>query len=408
MTAFQYKAVAADGEIVEGVLEALNQEQVVDQIHLNGQVPIRIEALRTAPRTQSRFSFRFRRSRVSATQIASFTRELATLLKAGQPLDSALSILMAISGAEAPFSRHLGNIRDRLKGGQTFADALAGEETLFSPFYIQMVRAGEAGGALEQVLARLAHHLETSREVRSALISSLIYPAILLFVAIVSILILLTYVIPQFQDLFVDMGETLPLSTRITMGVANWLQNDGWMLAAALLLIIAYFKWQLSDPVRTKRWHARLLGIALVGPIIKQVEAARFCRTLGTLLENGVPMLKAVAIVKETISNRVIADGMDQVISNLKSGHRLADPLIDHARFPEYALQMIRVGEESGQLESMLMQTTDILDQETQTLIKRGLSLVEPVMILVLGLIIAGVVMSILVAILGVNALVAL
>jgi general secretion pathway protein F len=406
MAAFQYKAVGADGEIVEGVLEALNQEQVVDQIHLNGQVPIRIEPLRAAPRSSSRL--RFRRRRVSATQIASFTRELATLLKAGQPLDSALSILMAISGPEAPFSRHLGGIRERLKGGQTFADALAGEESLFSPFYIQMVRAGEAGGALEQVLARLAQHLETSREVRSALISSLIYPGILLFVAITSILILLTYVIPQFQDLFLDMGETLPLSTRITMGVAHWLQNNGWMLAAAVILLMAYFRWQLSDPIRAKRWHGRLLSVALVGPIIKQVEAARFCRTLGTLLENGVPMLKAVAIVKETISNRVIADGMDQVIANLKSGHRLADPLIEHAQFPEYALQMIRVGEESGQLEGMLMQTADILDQETQTLIKRGLSLVEPVMILVLGLIIAGVVMSILVAILGVNALVAL
>jgi general secretion pathway protein F len=406
MAAYQYKAVGADGEIVEGVLEALNREQVVDQIHLNGQVPIRIEALRAAPRSTSRL--RFRRRRVSTTQIASFTRELATLLKAGQPLDSALSILMAISGSEAPFSRHLGGIRERLKGGQTFADALAGEESLFSPFYIQMVRAGEAGGALEQVLARLAQHLETSREVRSTLISSLIYPGILLFVAITSILILLTYVIPQFQDLFVDMGETLPLSTRITMGVAHWLQNDGWMLAVAVILLMAYFKWQLSDPIRAKRWHGRLLSVALIGPIIKQVEAARFCRTLGTLLENGVPMLKAVAIVKETISNRVIADGMDQVIANLKSGHRLADPLIEHAQFPEYALQMIRVGEESGQLEGMLMQTADILDQETQTLIKRGLSLVEPVMILVLGLIIAGVVMSILVAILGVNALVAL
>jgi general secretion pathway protein F len=138
------------------------------------------------------------------------------------------------------------------------------------------------------------------------------------------------------------------------------------------------------------------------------VEAARFCRTLGTLLQNGVPLLKSVAIVKDTIGNIVIADGMDQVIKHLRSGQRLADPLAEHAQFPQFALQMIRVGEESGQLETMLMQTAEILDMETQTLIKRALSLVEPVMILVLGLIIAGVVMSILVAILGVNSLVAL
>ncbi|MFI0460356.1 MAG: type II secretion system F family protein, partial [Candidatus Thiodiazotropha endolucinida] len=176
----------------------------------------------------------------------------------------------------------------------------------------------------------------------------------------------------------------------------------------AMILLIFFFKWQMSRRVSAKRWHARLLVLPVVGPIIKQVEAARFCRTLGTLLENGVPLLRSVAIVKDTISNHVIADGMDQVVNQLKSGRRLADPLTEHGQFPLFALQMIRVGEESGQLEPMLMQTAEILDQETQTLIKRALSLVEPVMILVLGLIIAGVVMSILVAILGVNSLVAL
>jgi general secretion pathway protein F len=157
-----------------------------------------------------------------------------------------------------------------------------------------------------------------------------------------------------------------------------------------------------------KRWHGRILHMPIIGGIVKQVEAARFCRTLGTLLENGVPLLKSVAIVKQTISNFVIADGMDLVVSSLKSGRRLADPLVEHAHFPSFALHMIRIGEESGQLEPMLMQTADILDQETQTLIKRALSLVEPIMILVLGVIIAGVIMSILVAILGVNQLVAL
>jgi general secretion pathway protein F len=285
---------------------------------------------------------------------------------------------------------------------------LAKEGGIFSHFYVQMVRAGEAGGALESVLSRLAIHMEQAQEVRSSLISALIYPAILLFVAITSVLILLTYVIPQFSELFMDMGQALPLSTRITMGMAAFLQDYGWVLAIAVMVLIIYFKWQMSRKRTAKRWHARLLGLGIVGAIVKQVEAARFCRTLGTLLENGVPMLKSVAIVKETIGNLVISDAMDQVISHLKSGQRLADPLGEYAQFPQFALQMIRVGEESGQLEPMLMQTADILDLETQTLIKRALSLVEPVMILVLGLIIAAVVMSILVAILGVNSLVAL
>jgi general secretion pathway protein F len=406
MATFVYKAVAADGQIVEGMLDAVSREHAVNQIHLNGQVPIRIEQsqekIRKAPRQL------FKRSKVAQGQIVAFTRELATLLKSGQPLDSALAILVSISGEDSLFSEHLNSIRDSLKSGHSFADALSKEEGLFSNFYVQMVRAGEAGGALESVLSRLSMHLEQSQEVRSSLISALIYPAILLFVAITSILVLLTYVIPQFSELFMDMGEALPLSTQITMGIAKFLQDYGWVLAVAVILLLFFFKWQMSRKHSAKRWHARLLNLGVIGPIVKQIEAARFCRTLGTLLDNGVPLLKSVAIVKDTIGNFVIADGMDQVIKNLRSGQRLADPLAEHAQFPQFALQMIRVGEESGQLEPMLMQTADILDMETQTLIKRALSLVEPVMILVLGLIIAGVVMSILVAILGVNSLVSL
>lgn len=406
MASFLYKAVAGDGEVVEGELQAVSRDHAVNLIHLKGQVPIRVEERRQKSRRPSRRSFQ--RKWVSSEQIASFTRELATLLKSGQPLDGALSILVSIAGEHSLFGQHLTSVRDSLKSGHSFADALGKEGGLFNNFYVQMVRAGESGGALESVLARLALHLERAREVRSSLISALIYPAILLFVAVTSIIILLTFVIPQFSELFSDMGQALPLSTRITMGIAGLLQDYGWVLALGMVLTVIYFKWQMGRRISAKRWHSRLLLLPVIGPIVKQVEAARFCRTLGTLLENGVPLLRSVAIVKETIGNHVIADGMDQVVTHLKSGRRLADPLAEHARFPLFALQMIRVGEESGQLEPMLMQTAEILDQETQTLIKRALSLVEPIMILVLGLIIAGVVMSILVAILGVNSLVAL
>jgi general secretion pathway protein F len=407
VTAFTYKAVASDGEIVQGVLEAASREAAVGQIHLKGQVPIRVEERRQVAKQGGRRLFS-RRKRVGLEQITAFTREMATLLKSGQPIDAALSILISIAGEASRLSEHLANVRERLKGGDSFADSLAGEAGLFSDFYVQMVRAGEAGGALERVLERLAIHLQQSKEVRDSLVSALIYPMILMFVALVSILILMTYVIPQFRDLFQDMGQALPLSTQITMAVADGLQHYGWLLGLLLFAVVLFFKWQLGQRPAAKRWHGRILHMPIIGGIVKQVEAARFCRTLGTLLENGVPLLKSVAIVKQTISNFVIADGMDLVVSSLKSGHRLADPLVEHAHFPTFALHMIRIGEESGQLEPMLMQTADILDQETQTLIKRALSLVEPIMILVLGVIIAGVIMSILVAILGVNQLVAL
>ncbi len=406
MASFTYKAVSADGEVVEGLLEASNRQAAVRQIQIKGQVPIRVEERGQVAKQGRRPGLR--RKKVGLDQIAAFTREMATLLKAGQPIDSALGILMSISGEQSRFSEHLSHIRDSLKSGHTFSDALAAESGLFNDFYVQMVRAGESGGALDSVLSRLTIHLERSKEVKDSLISALIYPMILLFVALTSIMILMTYVIPQFSDLFSDMGQALPLSTQITMAVAAALQDYGWLMALGIVALIFYFKWQMGRRASAKRWHARWLKLPLIGAIIKQVEAARFCRTLGTLLENGVPLLRAVSIVKETISNFVIADGMDHVVTSLKSGRRLADPLAEHSEFPHFALQMIRIGEESGQLEPMLMQTADILDQETQTLIKRALSLVEPIMILVLGVIIAAVVMSILVAILGVNQLVAL
>jgi general secretion pathway protein F len=406
LASFTYKAVSADGEVVEGLLEANNRQAAVRQIQIKGQVPIRVEERGQVAKQGRRPGLR--RKKVGLDQIAAFTREMATLLKAGQPIDSALGILMSISGEQSRFSEHLSHIRDSLKSGHTFSDALAAESGLFNDFYVQMVRAGESGGALDSVLSRLTIHLERSKEVKDSLISALIYPMILLFVALTSIMILMTYVIPQFSDLFSDMGQALPLSTQITMAVAAALQDYGWLMALGIVALIFYFKWQMGRRGSAKRWHARWLKLPLIGAIIKQVEAARFCRTLGTLLENGVPLLRAVSIVKETISNFVIADGMDHVVTSLKSGRRLADPLAEHSEFPHFALQMIRIGEESGQLEPMLMQTADILDQETQTLIKRALSLVEPIMILVLGVIIAAVVMSILVAILGVNQLVAL
>ncbi len=407
MAAFNYKSVTNEGEVVQGVLEAFDRKAAVRQIHRQGQVPIRVEESGRSAGPGRRY-LRLRHKKVGQDQIAAFTRELATLLQSGQPIDSALSILISIAGDQSRFGEHLINIRDALKEGHSFSDALAGEAGLFSDFYIQMVKAGESGGALETVLSRLAIHMERAKEVKDTLVSALIYPMILLFVALTSIMILMTYVIPQFSDLFNDMGQALPLSTQITMTVASVLQDYGWLLALLLIGLVLYFKWQLAKRATAKRWHTRLLELPLLGGIIKQVEAARFCRTLGTLLENGVPLLRSVSIVKRTIGNHVIADGMDQVVSSLKSGRRLADPLAEHARFPQFALQMIRIGEESGQLEPMLMQTADILDQETQTLIKRALSMVEPIMILVLGIVIAGVVMSILVAILNVNQLVAL
>ena len=245
-----------------------------------------------------------------------------------------------------------------------------------------------------------------SKEVRDAMVSALIYPAILIVVAVSSIFILLGYVVPQFTELFEDVGQVLPLPTRITIAVGEGLQSYGWIA----VLVIAAGGWiirrPLQDPRGRRRWHARFLKMPLAGVIITRVEVARFARTLGTLLHNGVPVLKALSIVKDSIGNQVIADGIERLAGSLKEGQNLAEPLAEAALFPAFAIHMIRVGEESGRLEELLLQVASIYDRETQVTIKRTLSLLEPVLILVLGIVIAAVIISILMAILGINQLV--
>ena len=403
MPLFQYKAADAAGEVVQGFLEAGDRESVVAQLQALGQVPIRVE-LSSAPVRRSRGPL-IRRRQVTQSQIVAFTRELATLLQAGLPLDRALAILANLA-EEGPLAELLGGIRTRLQEGASLADALEACGGNFNRFYVNLVRAGESGGALDGVLQRLAEHLERSKEVRDTLISALLYPAILVFVALLSILLLMGYVVPQFKELFEGMGQVLPLPTRITIAVGDFVQSYGWVVIVAIAGLAWLVRRRLRSPAARYAWDQRLLRIPLVGDVVSKVEVARFARTVGTLLHNGVPLLRSLAIVKDTLGNQVIARGIEQAASAVKEGERLADPLAEVGCLPAFAVHMIRVGEESGRLEDMLLQVAEVYDRETQVALKRAMTMVEPILILVLGVVIAGVIMSILVAILGLNQLV--
>jgi general secretion pathway protein F len=405
MGMFQYKAANAEGEVVQGTIEGSNREQVVAQLHALGQTPIRIDESAVQTRPGSKRKRRLRGRRINEDQIASMTRELGTLLRAGLPLTRALGILISLSEGDR-VDRLLDNVQKRVKEGTSLADALEAQDGVFSRFYINLLRAGEAGGALEAALDRLAEHMEQSKEVRDALLSALIYPAILVFVALSSIFILLGYVVPQFAELFEGVGQVLPLPTRITIAVGETLQQYGWVALVLVAGAVWVLRHQLNDPRGRYQWHARFLKLPVMGTIITRIEVARFARTLGVLLHNGVPLLKAMSIVKDTVDNQVIADGVERVAGSLKEGQSLSAPLAEVARFPPFAVNMIRVGEESGRLEEMLLQVASIYDRETQTTIKRALTLLEPLLILVLGVIIAMVIVSILMAILSVNELV--
>jgi len=406
MPVFQYKAASIDGEVFNGTLSGTSREQVVAQLQALGQIPIQVnESTQPGSKKRSRSLIRRGTGRITEQHISNATRELATLLRAGLPLDRALSILASLSEGER-MKQLLVEIREQVKGGATLADAMQAQEGVFSRFYLNLLRAGEAGGALEVVLERLAEHMEQSREVQDTLLSALIYPAILIFVAVISIFILLGYVVPQFTELFEGVGQVLPLPTRITIATGEFLQSFGWVLVLLAAAAAWRVRYQLSQPKGRYQWHARFLRLPLAGSIITKIEVTRFARTLGMLLHNGVPLLKALSIVKDTVDNRVIADGLERVASSLKEGQSLAEPLAEVAHFPAFAVHMIRVGEESGRLEDILQQVAQVYERETQTTIKRALALLEPILILVLGMVIAGVIISILMAILGINELV--
>ena len=403
MLTFEYKAATADGSIVKGVHVGNSRGDVVRQLHALGHIPIRVDE--TAQPTKSKNKFRIRRQRITQDNITVATRGLGTLLRAGLPLDRALSILITLEDG-SPLGEILGNIRTRVKQGSTLADAIEKQGSVFSRFYVNLLRAGESGGALEIVLERLAEYMESNKEVRDALISAMIYPAILVFVALTSIFILLGYVVPQFAEMFEGVDQLLPLSTRITVGIGEALQSYGWLMLALAGAAIWYLRRQLRLPENLFRWHALLLKLPIAGELILKIEVARFARTLSTLLQNGVALLKALSIVKDTMGNRALAESLEHVTAGLREGQSLAEPLAKFTNFPAFAIHMVRVGEESGNLQQILTQVASTYDRDTRTTIKRTLALLEPVLILVLGAIIAAVIISILVAILSINELV--
>ena len=407
MSTYHYKAVTHAGEMLEGEMEAPSQSAAIEKLQSSGHIPISAEEA-SESRKSSSFSFslpKLSNRQTNANHISIMTRELATLLQAGLPLDQALRTLENVS-TNPSVSSLVNNIYSRVQGGASLSDAMEAQGDSFNRLYLNMIRAGEAGGALEIVLQRLSEYLERTSEMRSTVISALIYPIILFVIAIISVIALMVFVVPQFVPLFEDVGQALPFATQMVFGAAEIFQQFWWAFPVIVVGILWTFQTQLKDPDKHYQWDNFLLSIPLYGELIAKVEVSRFSRTLGTLLSNGVPLLTGVSIVKEVINNLVIAEVMESVTRSLEQGGRLAEALSQAQRFPQLAVQLIQVGEETGQLESMLLKIADIYDQEANSTIKRMLTLVEPVLILGLGGMIAVIIISILVAILGLNELV--
>lgn len=401
MALFAYKAVNGNGEVEEGLREALDDTALIVQLQQEGYIPIRVAP--SKGRTFLGFRLNTKQMHLSQKEMLLLTGELATLLDSGLPLDRSLTVLMELASDNEKLGNLIGRVLEKVKGGSTLADALECQVGVFSKFYLNMIRAGEAGGNLGAVLLRLSEYLERSKELKDTVSTALIYPAILLIMSLASLFVMLTFVVPQFSEMFESAGQALPVPTQIVVGLAEFLQGYWWLLLIAVLGTFGFMNYQLTDPETRKVWDGRFLTMPLFGHIVLNMETANIARTLGTLLGNGVSILNALTIVRETVSNKVLAEAVQDAAEQLKQGRHMSDALLEKTVLPKMALQMIRMGEETGRLEEMLLRVAVIYDKQLKVSIQRMLALLEPVLIISLGIMIAGIIVSILLAILSVN-----
>jgi general secretion pathway protein F len=401
MPRYRYKAVAASSEVIEGRMEAATKSAVVDRIHAMSHTPIRVEEVGGASLPTLWFEEMLTARRMSMRSLALITGQLATLLNAGLALDDALVILEQLAERKSE-KVCLRILHEKISGGATLADAMAAQRAVFPEFYVSMVRAGEAGASLETVLERLADFLERRQVTKEHIRSALLYPAIVAVTCCVSIAILFVFVVPRFRPLFEQSGDALPTSAQYLLDFSDLLGDFWWAFVLMPLLVAFLIRRQFGNPVSRYRWDRRLLKLPLVGQLVVKLEVARFSRTLGTLLKNGVSLLGALAITRETIRNRIFAEAVTAVIDRTKTGKGLAEPLQRTGVFPPLAVHLVRVGEESGRQEEMLFKIADIFETDTRRSIDRLLALLAPALTVVLGLIVAGVIGTILTAVLSV------
>jgi len=391
---FAYRTTTLDGMIHEGTIEAEDQKAAVGKLKDNGFIPLTLKAQKEGLGSGGTISFRSKK-----IDLITFTTELSALLNAGLPLDRGLHIISDISESGAT-RQVVQAILKSIREGSSFSDALQ-KHRVFPKLYVNMVRAGESGGILQNVLERLGEFMESSKELRDHVTSAMIYPAILMVTGIVSIILLFTFVLPRFSAIFTELGGSLPLPTKILLTVTGALRSISWFLLVAIIAgLVAVRKFIRSEAGRYQ-WDR--LKLKLLGDLLVKLETARFCRTLGTLITSGVPLLQSLKNARGVMNNQVMAMAIDTVMKDAKEGKGIAQPLAAVHVFPALALSMIKVGEETGQLNTMLIKVAVIYEKNLREAVKRFVSFLEPAMILFMGLIIGFIVVSMLMAIFSIT-----
>ena len=389
MPTFSYRSTTREGTISEGLIEAADERSALLQLKKSGVIPLKVVKKKSAYRDKISW-------RSAKNDLETFTTELFSLLNAGLPLDRSLNILAELAD-DKKMQDIIYSVLNSIRGGSTLSEALEKHPKVFSPLYVNMIRAGESSGALEIVLDKLNEFLESAKELKDHIFSALIYPTILVITGIISIIILVTYVIPKFSTIFSDMGDNLPLATKMLLEFSNIMQSIWWIIVLMIVFGVIAFRNYIKTEKGRYNWDA--VKLKMMGDVIFKLETARFCRTLGALIRNGVPLLAAVKNSKDVVGNRVISSGLDKISKGIKEGQGIAKPLSEANIFPQLALSMIKVGEETGQLDTMLLKVANAYEKSLKVSIKRFVSFLEPALILGMGLLTGFIVISMLMAI---------
>lgn len=403
MAFFQYRAADNSGKLVEGIMEADSERGIVARLHEIGLIPLKISPPGEAPGKLLPVPFPFlSRRKVTQQDLLHFTQELSTLIRAGLPLDRSLSILTNLGQGEE-FERTIRLLLEGVRAGKPLSASMAEHPGVFPRLYVNMIRAGESAGILDGVLRHLEEYLERSIALREDLKAALTYPVLLAAVAGFSLIVLFLYVIPRFALIFKDIQQALPWMSLLLINFSYGLSRYGWLAIFLIAIGAAAAAYYIRSPEGRLHWDLWRLRLWVLGDLLCKLEVARFARTLAALLKGGVPLLEALGTVQGVVGNRVLARAISQVQRRVKEGKGMVGPLTESGLFPDLALHMIAVGEETGKLEGMLANVADHYDLEVKRQTKRLTSLLEPALILGMGLVVGFVVISMLMAIFSIH-----
>ncbi len=388
MPVFVYKAVTRSGRKVKGELDLPNIDLAYTALQRKGYSKIKVK-----PKPKDILEGTFLEGKVKDRDMVVFSRQFSTMITAGVPILQALQVLCEQT-ENRKFRRVLYEVKNDVEAGNSLFDAMSKHKDVFDELYVNMVNAGEAGGVLDVVLQRLAEYIEKASKLKSKVKGAMIYPAVICFVAIAVVTIILVFVIPTFEKLFAESGAVLPVPTQIVINLSHWVKGNILYLIGGIICFFVIYKLVYKLEKGKVVIDSLKLKMPLIGPLLRKVAIARFSRTLSTMITSGVPILQSLDIVSKTAGNKILEIGVMEAKKSIAEGQTIAEPLEDTGIFPPLVTHMVAIGEATGVLDTMLSKVADFYDEEVEIAVETLMSLIEPVMIVFLGVVVGGLVIS--------------